>query len=163
MVSTSDILIGGLVLVLLGVGATSLFRIRGPADIPQDTVEDPPIQPEKPSLLTQVTNQINKLSRELFPPIESLASRQLRKRTTRKVFFAPPQQLTSFQIEGVRRRVQEQQRLGLPVDHRSLGIASRLTDPEIAIQTQQFQAIRTEKLDILEQLKDLRMTIIDTV
>ena len=163
MVSTSDILIGGLVLVLLGVGATSLFRIRGPSDISQDTVEDPPIQPEKPALLTQVTNQINKLSRELFPPIESIQARQLRKRTTRKVFFAPPQFLTDFQILGIRRRVEGKLARGAPLGPMELGQASRLTLPERLRQSEQFKAIRTEKLDILQQLKDLRMTIIDTV
>jgi len=41
MVSSSDLAIGGLVLVLLGVSITSLFRIRGPSDLPQDTMEDP--------------------------------------------------------------------------------------------------------------------------
>jgi len=41
MVSSSDLAIGGLVLVLLGVTATSIFRVRGPTDLPQDSMEDP--------------------------------------------------------------------------------------------------------------------------
>jgi len=44
MVSSSDLAIGGVLLVLLGLGATSLFRVRGPTDLPQNTMEDPPIQ-----------------------------------------------------------------------------------------------------------------------
>jgi len=164
MVSTGNIILGGLALVLLGVGATSLFRSNGLIAIPQSTMEDPPIQPQQPSLFQQITNQINKLTKELkIPKPQTQFQRRIRMQSQRKVFSAPPQSLTDFQILGVRRRVQGNIVAGRPSAHLDVGVASRLLSTERLAQNLQITAIREQKIDILGQLKDLRMTINDSV
>ena len=93
-------------------------------------------------------------SRKRETPFE----RKVRTRGQRKVRQDPPQSLTDFQIEGLRRRVSEGN-----ASLQDIGGASRLLSTERLVLNERITAIRTQKIDILEQLKDLRMTIIDTV
>jgi len=77
MVSSSNILLGGLVLVLLGVTATSVFGIRRPSDISQNIMEDPPIQDPQIPFLENLLSQATQLFRQTFPTIKRIPKEQL--------------------------------------------------------------------------------------
>jgi len=64
MVSTGNIIILGLVLVLLGFGASTLFRVRGPADLPKDTMEIPTVQPQN-QLIQEINKVIGQVSKRI--------------------------------------------------------------------------------------------------
>ena len=62
--------------------------------------------------------------------VKDVRSKQVIKATRRKFNRAPPQKISDFQIQGVRRRVARSLSEGRPVAHRDFGIASRQTTTE---------------------------------
>ena len=77
MVSTSDIIFGGLAILLLGVTFTSVSGFRRPVNLLQDTMEDPPIPQQDPQipLLENLLSQANQLFKKTFKPPQVLDCR----------------------------------------------------------------------------------------
>jgi len=167
MVSRRNLLLIGAALVL-GVGGFALSRTKKGGEVvqtvfgakdPIDEIQAPIINPNQ-SFIDDISKQISSLSSQLFPRQPAPLTRTQRN-ARKKVFFAPPKSLTDAQILGQRRLIAKSQATGIGVlTNITFQRANQLTTFEKARRDQQLGMIRSEKINLLEQLKVLKSDVI---
>jgi len=165
MVSRTNLLLLGAAAVAIGIGGFGLSKTKKGGEIIQNVfgakdpipeVQAPIINPNQ-SFIDDISKSISSLTRDLFPRVEPRAPRGSQK----KVFFAPPKRLTDSQILGQRRLIAKSQARGIGrLTQITFNRANQLTTFEQARRDQQLGAIRSEKINLLEQLKVLKSDVI---